>query len=934
MSSIVLRTKLHIPIIRTDIDSRERLITCLNAGIGRKLSFITASAGFGKTTLVVDWVGQVGRPVAWISLDESDNEPTRFFTYCIAALKTLDPGVGGEAMSLLRSSQPIETVLTLLINEMVTFSGKIILVFDDYHLISHPDIHTGMAFLLEYLPPQMHLVIISRSEPPLPLARLRAQGQLSEFGTADLRFTSGETAVFLKERIKVDLTEADLSTLEARIEGWVAGLQLVALSIQAFETPAEARQFIQSLSGRDRHIVDYLLAEVLECQTPARQSFLLQTSILERMCGPLCDAVLADGETEIQDRKDGLASILSLAPVSQKILEDLERDNLFILSLDNERSWYRYHPLFAELLRHRLEQRATSAELKMLHRRASNWFEAQGLMDEAIDHALAACDFDRVAKLLIPMTENLLWQQGVISRLLGWLNALPSETVEQYPKLVSARVLSSMLTFDIAGVRAGLKTLSRIPDLPVEIQTEVAAVQATLLYYDQGDYDQAKAHLRQAIALSPEDNLHLQIVLKLQMGQMLYEEWSLDEATQMLIEVVRCCRIARDRFNGILAQTYLGQIARQQGKPQRAVDILQEAFEWAAGSDGSIFPLAGIIHLCLGAIFFEWNDLEEAAKQIEQGLAFGHQTRIGYILWWGYQAQADLAHSRRDLARIKASLKEIKRLGDWLTNPRLTSEVKAYTDFYKARVALWRGDLDTVARWVERRGLQPSDRPETLRCWYEYKMLVSYLLARSHASRDLACLSGVEDLLRHLLRIAASRGVFSAAITLWNSLALVYHLQGNHDKALDALEQALILAESGGHVRLFLGEGQLMQTLLKQALKGDIASGYVRKLLNAFDAEIQQRPLLHHPQPDSQSEKRQPEVIPRHSEFEGPLDPLTERELEVLRYIAAGHTNREIADQMIISVNTVRAHLRNLYSKLHAQGRTHAVALARQLELL
>ena len=423
----ILATKLFIPPLRPKIVLRPRLIERLNKGLtsDRKLTLISASAGFSKTTLVSEWIVDSGRPTAWLSLDEGDNDPACFLMYLVAALQTIASNIGAGAMAVLQSPRPpsTESILTTLLNEITTIPGNFLLVLDDYHVIDAKPVHQALTFLLEHLPPQAHLVIATREDPPLPLARLRARGQLTELRAAelraaDLRFTPTEAADFLNGVMGLDLAVEDIAALEARTEGWIAGLQFAALSMQRCQ---DATSFIKSFTGSHHFVLDYLVEEVLQRQPDSIQAFLLRTSILDRLCGPLCDAVLR-----------------SPSASGQETLEDLERANLFIVPLDNERRWYRYHHLFAELLRQRLHQSASSGNeeggVAEYHTRASQWYEDHGLEIEAFQHAAAANDIER-AEGIIEGKGIPLHFRGAVAAILGWLASLPKTVLDARPSL-------------------------------------------------------------------------------------------------------------------------------------------------------------------------------------------------------------------------------------------------------------------------------------------------------------------------------------------------------------------------------------------------------------------------------------------------------------------------------------------------------------------
>ena len=892
----LLYTKLHIPRVRTDLVSRPRLTEQLEAGLQRALTLISAPAGSGKTTLVIEWQQVYRRQLAWVSLDAGDNDPVHFISYLIAALNTLEAHLGRSAIAYLNTPQPpsLESSLALLLNDLLTLQRSLILVLDDYHLIEEPAIHRGLTFLLENLPPKMHLIITSRTDSPLPLARLRSRDLLTEFRAADLRFIPHEGADFLNKVMGLNLSAGDVAALEGRTEGWIAGLQFAALSLRSLTEPADRHQFIKALSGRDRHLVDYLVTEVLQHQTPAVQNFLRHTAILERMNGPLCDAVTGEEQ-------------------GQATLEFLDRANLFLIPLDNERRWYRYHHLFADLLRYRLQQQVGDAGLADLHRRASGWFEGQRLIDEAIHHALAAADYERAATLMESVANQILQGSELLNRLTAWVAALPARTLKAHPSVLLVGMLANSLAHNIETTTQYLALFATMPDLSPEISGWVDATQANFLR-NQNKIPQAMALLDQATARLPDGSPALQIMLKAQLAVAYLELDDLNRAAQLTDEVIAMAKATHNSFFAISGLSLSGDIARSRGRLQQAADIYREAIRLGEIEGGPAELYAGLAYVRLGELHQEWNQLTRAASFYERAATRGKQGAIGDVGLIYHQAQVFFRHLTGELTEAKNHLQQLHlHLQRFQIPEFLTEHVIVEADF-----ALRIGDLSTASRKLQQAELHLTDRPPRLRANYGYRILVQLLLAHSRAEGDPAHLVGTTDLLQHFIDLAEAKGHIQAVIQFQMLQALVYQAEDQGDLALKTIEYALKLAQPGGYLRLFLDEGLPMAELLAQAGPDGLLSDYTQTILDAFE---------------SPSPGPNPEKTPTPAPLSLP-EPLTDRELDVLHQIAAGLSNQEIADTLIISINTVRAHIRNIYGKLQVNSRTQAIAQAKKVGLL
>jgi LuxR family maltose regulon positive regulatory protein len=949
--ALLLITKLYIPRASPNLVPRPRLVERMNEGMQRKLTLVSAPAGFGKTTLIAEWLkgrmpaprsqgGLAGRPgetgdsrlegneysqsaisnyespkVGWVSLDEGDNDPARFWTYFIAALETLHAGIGEGALDFLQSSSrpPIETVLTTLMNTVATLPDDFALVLDDYHVIESQSIHGAITFLLDHLPPQMHLVIACRSDPPLPLARLRGRGQLVELRAADLRFTPDEAATFLNQVMGLNLTAQHIAALEARTEGWIAGLQLAALSMQGRE---DISRFIAAFTGSQHYILDYLMEEVLQRQTESIQAFLLQTSILERMTGPLCDAVLGTNGSTSQPVAD--SSTRSLAD-SRAVLDFLEHANLFVVPLDERRKWYRYHRLFADFLRARLHQ-AWPDRVPKLHHRASAWYEHNGHMTEAIDHALSAEDFERAAHLIEQAAEPILMRSEVAT-FLCWVEALPGEVVRARPRLyVYYAGLQLMGSRPLEAAETSLREAMQA-DTADAVSGEVAVFQALIAAY-QGKTRQSAESAQRALELLPEDSLFLRSLVAGILGINYLYGGDIAAATHALDEAVRISQQAGNLMNTVLALCHLAEISMIQGRLQESKAIYDHALELAVDRQGRAQPIAGIAHIGLGNLFREWGDLESAARHFTQGIELAQKWGEAGVIT-GYSGLARVKQAQGDVNGACAMIQMAQQLAIKFDAMEMDDMIVGVH-----QVHLWmaQGNLEAAARWVEERGFGKGvgsgeleeGRINTcsLLAAIEYITLAEVYIAQGRPGDALV-------LCQLLLRVTETAGWTALAIEILALQAIAYQMQDDTNRAMATLERALALAEPGGFVRVFLGLDDPMAQLLRQAAGRGIAPDYVRRLLAALGAETK-----------DQGQRTAGEELSSVASPSSLIEPLSERELEVLELIAAGCSNREIAEELVVAVSTVKSHINNIYRKLDVSSRTQAVARARGLNLV
>jgi LuxR family maltose regulon positive regulatory protein len=882
MSAPILATKLYIPPLRPSIVPRPRLVDRLNEclAMGCNLTLISAPAGFGKTTLVSEWIASCGRPVAWLSLDERDNDPARFITYLVKALQTIQAGIGEGLLAALQSPQPlqIETILTTLLNEISTIPENFLLVLDDYHSIDSHPVDQSLAFLIEHQPPQMHLLIATREDPDLPLARMRARGQCTELRAADLRFTPAEAAEFLNRVMGLNLSEADVAALEARTEGWIAGLQLAALSMQGHQ---DAAGFIQSFTGSHRFVMDYLLEEVLHQQPESIQAFLLRTSVLDRMCGPLCDAVLFDPSIP-----------------GQATLEYLEHANLFIVPQDNERRWYRYHHLFGDLLRKRLGQSLPPGGIAELQLHASQWYENNDLMLEAFKHAAAANDIERAVRLM-ESKKMPIHLRGTATAILDWLESLPKTVLDARPALWWSQASMSMIIGQPMGVEEKLQAteaalaLAALPGAEPDETTrdligKIAAVRANVAQM-QAQTEIILVQARRALEYLHPDNLSDRSMATRALGFTYFIKNDLTEAGRYYVEAYSLAQAAGNIINASLALIRLGQLQEAENQLHLAAETYQRGLPLI--DEYSPYN-ASVAYLGLARIHYEWNDLDAAEKYGEQSLKLSRQFD---------QVIDRLVVSEMFLSHPKLARGDANGAMGWMLQAEETSHLKNYTyrlpdiASHQAGIQLFQGNVDEAAQLVRQYAMP--------------LMQARVLIAQDDPSAALAVLeperqqAEAKRLPQRLLLVLAVQSV-------------VLFAQGEKDQAVQVLAEALVLAEPGGYIRLFVDEGALMAQILLEAAARGIKPDYVARLLAAFEGEPK--------------EERQAASVPAPSSL---IEPLSPRELEILKLIAQGLSNREIGERLFLALDTIKGHNRKIFDKLQVQSRTEAIARAHELGL-
>jgi ATP/maltotriose-dependent transcriptional regulator MalT len=810
----LLATKLHVPRPRPGFVLRPRLLGRLAEGAGCELVLVCTPAGFGKTTLLGDWARRSQQPVAWLSLDAGDNDPTRFWRYVVAALGETAAGLGELVAPLLRGPQPasLEAVVTAVVNGLDGLADRRALILDDYHLIDAPPVHQSLGLLLDRLPAQLQVVLASRADPPLPLARLRARGQLLELREPDLRFTSDETAALLQEGAGLDLPAASLAALSVRTEGWVAGLQLAALSLQGRADPAG---FVATFSGSNRYVLDYLTEEVLSQQPDQLVRFLLETSVLDRLSGPLCDTVCGQAD-------------------SQALLEWIERANLFLVALDDERGWWRYHRLFADLLRARLQQ-AQPDRVPALHRNAAAWLEEHGLVDDAVRHAVAAGEVEWAAGLVEQHTQGC-FQRGEAATVDRWLAALPAELVRARPRLSLARAIWALIGGRVDEVEPLLADAERAaagdPGRPTagslaSGHANVPAMLAILraeLARQHGDADRTIAFVQQAVPWIGENDRLLRDLVGWNLAVAMLLQGRVADAEPALAEIAADRWAAGQPYNALRACYTRSQAQRAQGRLSAALETCRTALQRAADAGPPALLAAGVAHVGLAEILRERNQLEAALGHASEGVKLCRQ--LGYAQWQ-VSSLAALAWIRQALGDQAGAMEALQEAERVLPSQEAVTDLIFPAAVQRARVLLAQGRVAAAARWVSERGLGAGDEPSYAR-EREFLVLARVLVAEQTPDRALLLLERLHDL-------AAAQGRVGSRIEIRVLQALALAADGHEAGALGALTDALALAWPEDHVRVFVDEGAPMASLLGQlmaarrtqpAVDGDVPPDY------------------------------------------------------------------------------------------------------------
>jgi LuxR family maltose regulon positive regulatory protein len=928
----LLATKLYAPPVRPQLVTRPRLLAQLDMGLASKLTLLSAPAGFGKTTLLSAWCAIAqGRAVscAWVSLEAADADPLRFWSYVIAALGALQPELGAPALALLQSPQPlpIEAVLTPLLNTLTTLATDAVLVLDDYHLLDAPLIHSGVTFLLDHLPPQLHLMLTTRADPPLPLRRLRARGELTELRAADLCFTPAEATTFLIEVMGLPLSADDVAALATRTEGWAAGLQFAAL---AMRDRTDHASFIAAFTGSHRFILDYLAEEVLVQQPRHIQTFLLQTSILDRLCGPLCDAVMLGEIPPTEPGGDHAPSAYS-----QALLEQLERANLFLIALDDEGHWYRYHHLFAEVLHNRLTSGASAEAVATLHGRASVWYEQRGLLVEAVQHALAAHDWARAAGLIEAHGAGIALR-GQVAIVLAWLSLLPDALIRVRPALCIVHAVALLSSDQPAAAEARLQDAERgiapelSPDQAAPILGRVAVLRANLVRF-VGDLPRAVAFAQQALELLPQADVIARAPALVGVARIFLVSGDVTLASERLAAAaVEPARASGNLIAFLSSVTNLARLQALQGRLRQAAATFQEAAQ-VAPAPGRLQALVGspAYYVGLGDLLREWNDLDSAETHLRQGLELvgGTLAVDADVITLGYIALAHVQQARGDGSGALATLEQHANLA---RRRNFVPQLIAWGAAAQARLWLTQGQLVAAARWAEASGLQADDLELPFPNEAAYLTFARVQIALQQEGAASQAPAGMLRLLERLLVAAEANGRIGSVIEILTVRALALAAQGRLTEARSTLVRALQLAAPEGYMRTFADAGAPLAALVAQGIalrsQRDPLRAYAERLLAAFPAEPWR--------PTAYTRDAPPALHAALDRSHVLAEPLTEREREVLQLIAAGKSNAQIAQTLVVAVSTVKAHVNHLFGKLAVRSRTQAVALAHELGLL
>jgi LuxR family maltose regulon positive regulatory protein len=879
----LLETKLYVPKSRSGLVARPRLIELLRQGAAQKLTLVAAPAGFGKTTLVAGWLADSANAVGWVSLDASDNEPRLFWAYVARAIDKMRPSAGPRAQPQSSEPQAVERFLTTLINDISVVDSDVTLVLDDYHVIDDTRIHAGLTFLLAHLPRCLHVVITSRSEPPIALPRLRARGELTEVRAADLRFTRDEASAFFNQVMSVELSPADLSKLEQRTEGWIAGLKLAALSMKGRDT----RAFVDAFSGDNRYIADYLVEEVLQAEPEPVRRLLLGTAILDRLSGPLCDAVLGEAG-------------------SQALLEDLERRNLFVVALDDRREWYRYHHLFADVLQKQSAAKDPDAA-RSFHARASVWYEEHGSSADAVRHALAAADLQRATDLL----ERTWPEKDRSYEAANWLvrvKTLPDAVVRTRPVLSMGYAWALLNSGELEAAELRLRDVEHLLQEasrdPAGDRTRLASLPSELatarIYLTQalGDVPGTLEHATRALELIPETDRAGRATGIALVALALWGRGDLERAHGTFSDALSAMRAGGHELDAIRGIFVLGDIRVAQGRLREAASIYERGLQAAKESEQGGEAETDELYIGLSELHHEWNDLASATRHLQTIAQSTDRTAYkgNKLRWCTAMARVRAAQGDIDGALELFVEAETHERRDPIPRVRPIPALRA-------RLHITQGRVDAAADWARKANLSVDDRLTFLR-EFEHITLARILIAQR--AKDAVAL------LERLQAAAQASGRIGSLIEILVLQALAQHTLGNARAALDSLTQAIGLAEPEGFLRVFMDEGDRVRELLRHATARGLAGTYTRRVLAAFDAP---------PQP----------VVALGA---SPVEALTIREHEVLRLIAAGLRNQEIADRLSISTATVKRHIANAYAKLGVSHRTEALARAAELKLL
>ncbi len=904
MTGPLIATKMYVPKLRRGLVARPRLLERLRRGAESRLTLVSAPAGFGKTTLLAAWLGHTSgedRSVAWLSLDPADNEPTSFWTYVVTALQAAVPSVGSSALELIASSpSATELALTTVLNELAAAPGEVWLVLDDYHLVDNHDVGKGMTFLLEHLPPHVHVALITRADPDVPLARWRVRGELVEIRAADLRFTSDEAAAYLNEATGQRLAAGDVALLEERTEGWIAALQLAALSIRG---RGDVGSFVARFAGNDRYIVDYLVEEVLNHQPERVREFLLQSAFLDRLTGPLCDAVTG--------RDDGSHMLMSL-----------QRANLFIVPLDDRREWYRYHHLFADVLRARLLAEQPDL-VPLLHQRASGWYEAHDSAEEAVRHALAARDFDRAANLM-ELAVPAIRRNRQDAMLIGWLKALPDDAVRRSPVLSVFFGSMLMVSGELDAVEPRLddadRALASVPGAsapPWAKTEELRTLPATIAVFRaslaqaRGDVAGTAEHARRALDLAgPSDHLARGGAAGF-LGLAAWAQGDVSSALETFTPAVASLHAAGNLVDELSSTVVLADMWLAAGHPSTARRLYLRALQVSEAHGEAGLRATPDLHVGLSEMDYEVGDLEAAKRHLERAAALGEGAAMTESRYRWFVAMGRVADAEGDAQEAISLLDQAEQL----YRPGFFPDVRPIAAM-KARVWITHGNLSQATDWARERGVSVSDDAGYL-SEFDHLTLVRLLIARHRAHPDTGAIDQAVRLLARLHQAAEASGRAGSLVEIRMLQALAQDSQGHRPQALQALGQAWAQApEPDGYVRLFLDEGAPMVELLRDAEHQGLPGDHARRLLSLSAAR------------DGDAAGAPQRLVPPSAK------QLSERELQVLRLLDSELSGPQIARELFVSHNTLRTHAKHIFTKLEVTTRRAAVRRARERGLM
>jgi LuxR family transcriptional regulator, maltose regulon positive regulatory protein len=899
VSDTLLATKIHIPPLRSNLVTRPHLIKRLNDGItqNHRLTLISAPAGYGKSTLLVEWVSQLDNQVAWVSLEKGENNPLRFWNYFVTALFTLpdlhQTCISGSFLRALQSPQPppIDSLLVDLVNDLSKLEVGVVLVLDDLHSIIEGQIHQDLVFLIDHLPKSshgLHLVVASRMDPPWPLARWRVRDDLTELRSKDLRFSPANATTFLNDSMGLKLSTQDIALLEQRTEGWIAGLQMAALSMQNQEY---VTGFLEGFSGTHRFLLDYLFEEVLSQQAPEKLKFLLHTSLLEHISAPLCNSI-----TDCQD--------------SQEMLLELEKSNLFLVPMDDERHWYRYHHLFSDMLQFHL-RKSYPEIIPALHVKASIWYEQNGYLSHALTHAIAANDLERLIGLVKKYAFTIL-EADQASFFLCWLNSLPDTVMGSSPWLYLARAWLSAYLGQFEEIEPSIRESEKYANQADRRLMGYIAAMWTLM----GEFEYRRIdgipHARQALELLPQEEYQARAFVSYHLSNILSGTGDVLLALKALEDASTWSLAVGDSEMAMTAQFQRAYVLYVLGRLTESLQEFEKTFRMADSSypDKKYKSLSvGFAYSQLSLLYLEWNNTSEALRYASEGLEICK--RWGYLDYI-YEALITLAEILLAIGDLESALGAIQEAKQAIKNPAILNR----PDSFEAVINLARGEIESAYAWITRCSLFSKDTIEYVH-WQVYLHLAVILQAQGK-------LSEAYEIMERLVSIMERAGAVTPLMKTLTQLIIILHNLKDDERALSLLQHALAIAKSEGYVRVFTSKGSPMDSLLQLALRRGIEKEYINQLLPAFRLSPARREISRPALPKSYDKYHATDLS----------DPLSDRELQVLHLLDSSLSSVAISRELYLSTHTVRTHIRNIYSKLGVHGRHEAIQKAKDTGLL